>query len=219
VERRAVENGQFGVVTQKVQGLADGYNRAMEKQVFEAMILGAGSTYGTAYDGAVFYHTSSHLLGANIIDNIDASSAGLGAADLSLCIQKMTSYKGDKDTPLGVIPTHLLCGPKLLQTAIELLSEHPASTSGYGFQGLLKLVVSPWCVLDATGTNTTSWVCADLSKRMKPVIVQQKGGVEFRMLGPESEMGFLTDMYTFGIRAEYVVGYGPPWLAMINTHA
>jgi phage major head subunit gpT-like protein len=218
VDRRAWDNDQSGTLRPRIMGLAAEYNRKIEEEVFTCLAKGNATTsYGACYDGLAFFTASTHVLGANTIDNLDTDA--LAYDKLQGVIAKMAVYKGEADSYLGVKPSHLITNPKMMWTARELLMVRDTVTAaGWTLQGALKLLVSPYLALDNT-SNTSCWIVADLSRSIKPIIVQQKGNVEFDFLGRGSDTAFMTDQYRIGIRAEFVVGYGPPWLAHYNVVA
>jgi len=216
VDRRALESGSLGSVALQVQNLASEYARFKEQKVMRALAAGCATTEaGACYDGLAYF-AATHKLGGNTILNYLADVLDIDG--LKLAVLTMAAYKGDADSYLGIMPDTLIVPPKLMFMARDLLDPRPSLTSNWELQGTMKTIVSPYLATDHS-TNTQCWIVADLSKPLKPILFQEKGGVEFRMLGPESEAGFFKDMYVVGIRAEFAVGYTLPQLAYFGMTA
>jgi phage major head subunit gpT-like protein len=204
----------------KVRGMAEMYQAWLAQEAYRALILGcitaSTNPYGTAVDSLAFYATT-HDLGGGTIDNLDALE--LTADNLKLEIGKMKSFRGDGGRYLGVNPTHLVVAPAAEFIARELLTPAPGATTGQSLWGRLQLEAPPYWdndVLANTGGNDMCWGLYDCSKLVKPLIFQQRTGLEFAELTMNSDIGFMRDEWLFGVRVRCAFGYGAYWLGLLN---
>ena len=206
VDRAALEDDQYGQIRIRTQQLGAEARWHQDQIVFEMLDRGFG-TADTCHDGQYFFD-SDHSEGASGTQSNKGTSA-LDSTTLQAAITAMSKFVDDKGKPLGVIPDTLVVPPDLKWTAMELLK------SGYNvdgtannpgkinvLQGALDLVVSPYL------TNTTNWFVFCTKRIVKPIIFQSRIPVDFQALEANSETGFMRDMYVYGVRARYNVGFG-----------
>jgi phage major head subunit gpT-like protein len=150
----------------------------------------------------------------------------LSGANLGLAINAMLTWKpenfvaADANTHRYVArnPDLLIVPPKLQWTARELLNnaQKPDATYNTGnvYQGIVDLMVAPEWAADVAN-NTQNWGLACTTGVTKPLILQvftpaTSGGsiFEFSSLEGNSEAGFMRDMYYYGVRSRFEIGYG-----------
>jgi len=201
VDRAALEDDQYGQIKLRIQGLAEETRRHQDELTFT--LLKNGFT-GLCHDGQCFFDTD-HSEGDSGTQ-INKGSAALSASSLQAAFTAMMKFKDDKGKPMGIIPDTLCVPPDLKWTALELLEsvERPDTSLKIKnvLSGTLELIVSPYL------SDTNDWFLLCTKRVVKPIIFQNRIPVEFAALEAESEAGFMRDIYVYGIRARYNVGYG-----------
>ena len=209
VDRDAVDDDKLGALNLRIRSFAAEAASFIDETVFEA--LAAGFT-ALAYDGAAFFAnrgTNQNNLG----------TTALSAAALSAARVAMRKFVSDTGRPLGINPNLLVVPPDLEQLAEELTASpivvvrNEDSVTGTVtpyknvLAGKLQYICSPWL------TDTDNWFLVDTKRPLKPIIWQNRQGVEFTSREADSDTGFMLDQYLYGIRIRGVAGYGLPFLA------
>lgn len=223
VDRKALEDEQYGLLRLRAQELGQAVGVYYEEAVVNALIAG-NTTIGP--DGQYFFdsdHGESGTPQSNLV------SLPLNSANLAQAITQMMKFTDDTNRPLGINPTHLLVGPNLKFTAMEILnstvvvSRVGEGTAGGGatsatpytnvLQGLLTLLVSPHI-------TDNRWYLLDLSRPIKPIILQLRSNVpvEFVVLSNPDQHSdvFMRDVIYFGARTRFGVGYSLWQLALAS---
>lgn len=204
VDRKALEDEQYGMIRTRVQDLGTLAGRFQEEKLVELLEAGF-STVGP--DGQYFFD-SDH--GESESNQSNVTSGTLSASNLQAAIAAMENFQSDTGRIMGIRPTHLLVGPNLRWRAMELLnSSVVVASSGTNYinvlQGALTLLVSPF-------VQGYHWFVMDLSRPVKPLILQVRSDVpvEFSSLAnaESNEDAFLRDRLLFGVRMRFGVGYG-----------
>lgn len=179
-----------------------------------------GNTYptlgnGLAFDGDFFF-SASHPTGSNLLSG---SGAGvLSTANLGLAFTALRQQKRFDGLSLYAKPTHLIVGVDLEETAIKILSsDFLATVFGSNsaaapetniYKGRVKLIVSP---IIPTG----HWFVADLSNSVKPMLFQNREGIQVNVAGgggggggsANDFVGFAYDETWFGAHSRNNAGY------------
>lgn len=179
---------------------------------------------GTSFDGAQFFSTTHAMFGgpnqSNLVGAVALTEANLTTANLML--RRLTTWDGKRK--LRMAGTHLIVGPKLEKTAIELISASflintagTATRDNSFFKGRYTLMVSD----EIDGAYENWWFLADLSKSTKPVIWQTRRDIETSsQTTSESEGKFKRNMLHFGVDARAGVGlYDPRTIVGANPVA
>ncbi len=214
VDRRAIEDDQLDLIRLRVRELANRVSAHRHQLVVDALIAG---TSQASYDGAAFFSDSHPDHGgasaSNLIDD------ALSAETLAAAISAMMGFSDEAGIPLGITPDTLVVGPTQMWSAIELVESpvvvHKGGIDGSGptdyanaFQGILKVVVSPY----VRGDAEDNWYLLDTKRPIKGIILQQREDVpvEFTALEAASggESAWMRDRYHYGVRARYNTGYG-----------
>jgi phage major head subunit gpT-like protein len=140
----------------------------------------------------------------------------------------MQSFKAANGEPLGIYPTHLVCGPKLMRTAQEITGAterlaYVDTTGGPGLQGSgttaaaaasipnvfagdgLTLVISN----RYTGDQDDYWHLMDLSKPAKPMMLKEERQWELiAMTDKADDRRFALDLYVWGLEADKAAAAG-----------
>lgn len=213
VDRRAIEDDQLDLIRLRVRDLASRVSAHRHQMVVDALNSGSSEL---AYDGQAFF-SASHTASNETVANMTADA--LSSDVLAEAISTMMAFPDDTGTPLGITPTTLVVGPKLMWEAIELVESpvvvYKGGGSGAGptnyrnaFQGRLKVVVSPYI----RGDYEDRWYLLDTTRPIKGIILQQREDVpvEFMALeaGSGSESAWMRDRFYYGVRARYNAGYG-----------
>jgi phage major head subunit gpT-like protein len=216
VKRAAWEDDKLGAIKVKVQGMADMYQDWLAENSYKALFYGdttaaTGNPYGNSFDG-LDCNATTHDLGGGTIDN--TGTTALALADVKAEHTTMMRYKGDIGRYLNVTPTHLVASPLVQWTARDMVWLAPAATT----QPLgLKVLTSPYLNTGYNPAKYSCWALVDCSKRVKPIILQQRTELEFTSLTAESDIGFLRDEWLFGVRVRCAWGYGAYWLSNLQV--
>lgn len=218
IKRTALRDDMTGQLRQRARDLGSVAISNRLKQLIAAL---EGGSSAAGYDGKSFF-ASDHP--AKAVDGTATTYANAGTSDLSsgaleATIEALRAFTSDQGHPLGIVPSHLLVGPKLEWNARKLL-ESPIvvvnvgeGTAGTGAQaatnytnvlrGQLELIVSPWI-------SNFHWYVLDLTKSAKPLVLVTESAepIEFQYLEESSEHSFKRDEFVFGVRDRFEVGYG-----------
>ncbi len=203
VDRAALEDDQYGHIRLRIQGLAGEVSRHKDQIVFEQLAAGFATN---CYDGQYMFDTDH--LGGDSGTQSNKGTAALTAESLDTAIIAMSKFKDDKGKPMGILPDTLVVPPDLRSTARAILEStvNGGGILGVGtknvMEGVLELVVSPYL------TDTSDWFVLDTKRTVKPVIFQDRIPLGLEALEGNSENGFMRDMWLYGVRARYNVGYG-----------
>ena len=216
VERRALEDDQYGEVMMRARNLGQEPVRHWNELAYTGLPNGFASV---GYDGQFFFN-NSHQEGlspiqSNITNN-PLSDAALEAAETT-----MMAYVDDKGKPMRVVPNTLVVGPALARRAWNLVKSsvnvtHVGDgTAGAGataatpfnnyFEGRYMLVVNPYLI----GAAACNWFLLDTSREVKPIVIQSRSDVPITL---ETDMdqpsAKIKEQYQFTARGRYVQGYG-----------
>jgi phage major head subunit gpT-like protein len=221
IKRTDLEDQKLGMVTLRVQQLAEEAARYPEELAMSFLTgaLGSAATPYLCYDGQGFFDTD-HTITSDIGGAVQSNRAGtaLAIATLWAGISAMRMFKDDTGRVMNMVPDLLLVEPCLEQTAKELI---PPAYGGISAQVSvlsnmgIDVEVSPLLYSTTTVANG-NWFLLNTKSAVKPLILQQRAGVEFGSLEKESDSGFMRDEYTFGTRARYNVGAGP-WFTIYGN--
>ena len=214
VNRRAVEDDQLDLIRLRVKDLAQRVAVHRHQILVEAL---SGGATGLGYDGVSFFNTA-HPVATSTYSN--KSTSALSDSALAEGITLMMSVPDDQGLPLGIVPDTLVVGPKQQWTALELVespvvvyksnSADTVASTPYKnvFYGRLNVVVSPFL----RGAAEDNWFLLDTTRPLKALILQQRSDVPVEFAALESsntsEAAFMRDLYYYGVRARYNVGYG-----------
>jgi phage major head subunit gpT-like protein len=211
IEREELEDDQYGQVRLRIQSMAQEARRHPGELATDTLM--AGSTTGVCYDSMSYFSASHVTTGAEYqTTQGNYSTNALTGTNLKTAITAMTKFKDDRGRPMGVTPNLLKVPPDLEWTARELLESvndptataatYAASNATNTLRGKLQLEVDPYI------TETDWWFLFDTTHAVKPLIYQRRTGIEFQALEGASSIGFMQDVFAYGVRLRYAIGYG-----------
>ena len=206
VDQDDLDDDQLGIFLPKIRDLAGKVVEHVDLMIMDYIANGFATTkYGAGYDGVAFF-SASHKNG----DGPTQTNLGTATLDdtgaFDTAMQKMAELVDENGTPLSITPTHLVVGPKLWRTALDLLkAQFGANGASNVHFGAVEPVKSPRLV----GSYADYWFLMDLGKSLKPMIHLVRRPVQFRsVVGADSIEKFLRDKLYFGADARYGFGYG-----------
>lgn len=204
VDREDIEDDNLQMVNVRIQQLATKAAFHYDDLVFKLLNLGFGQTYGLAYDGQFFFDTD-HKDGDGPTQSNKATAA-LSASAYNIAWQTMIELKDINGDPANITPTHLIVGPKNRSVARDLLlGERLASGASNTNSGTAELIIAP----RLTGTYDDYWFLMDLSKPIKPIVMQIRKPVTFAAQdNPGDEHAFMRKVYRYGADSRDNAGYG-----------
>lgn len=150
--------------------------------LFEAMGISAANLWpqlatealcnaGNWADGAAFF-SASRKVGKSTINNIVDSA--LTATTYSTAKAQMMNFAGPDKQPLGLVPTVLMVGATLEDTARRILKAETVNESGVAVSNIYKdsaeLLINPFM----TGDYANMWFLFCDNRGIKPVAVQKR---------------------------------------------
>lgn len=206
IDRNTIEDDQLNSVKPRINDLAVRAKQHPRKLFIEALIAGSSEL---CYDGQAFF-SASHSEGmsgtlSNLVSGTGTSLAQIGA-DLDSAIVRMGSFKDDVGAPFNedVMDSDLMIvAPMALKPAMEKLftSEYDAAGATNTYRGRVgKRVYS------TRFTDANDWYLLNVGQAMKPVIMQDRQAPRFGSLEGNSDRGFMSKRYVYGV--DYRVGFG-----------
>ncbi|MBM4394367.1 MAG: Mu-like prophage major head subunit gpT family protein [Deltaproteobacteria bacterium] len=207
VKRSEIERDKLGLVKPRIAMLADLAAKHPDKLVFELL---AGGFASLCFDGQYFFDTDHPVDGASVSNK---GTGVLNPVNYRAAYAAMMALRGDNGESLGITPTHLLVPPQLRATGLEILKAETIESTTNIDRDSAELVVAP-----QLSAHPTYWFLLDLSKPLRPFIVQILSGVEFTPKDrPDDDNAFMRDEFLYGTRSEHAAGYGLWQLAYGST--
>lgn len=225
VERQAYERDELGMIGPKSQQLAAEVAR-YPGELLIGLINGGGSAIlnSPVFDGGAFFSNSRTYGSSGTIDNIH-TTAGTSAANfrtnLAAAREAMMGYGDYEGRKLNIGPNVILIPPAQSMIVWEGLTTGPGATNP-GLPPLQTTGQPIWqaggytVVEDANITDTGAQYFMHVSPGLAPLIFQE----EFRptIESVMDERARVEDEeYTFSARGSFQVGFGLPWLCILNT--
>jgi len=210
VDREDLEDDNLRLLTPASQTLAQEAKR--HPLALLADLLNNGFT-AKGYDGQYFFDTDHK--DADETAQANAITTALSATSYGTLRAAMRNIKDYKGRPLNIMPTHLVTGPALEATAKKIVSQELTGNgeSNVNF-GTAKLITTPYI------TSATAWFLLDLSRAIKPLVLQTRRSPEFAAQDqPDDEQAFMRKKYRYSVTARYNAGYGLWQLAAGSTGA
>jgi len=215
IHRNEIDDDRIGMVAPKVNSLAMRAARHRGDWMMRNLINGfSGTAYpetgdGLCFDGGLFFSTTHALEGGPSQSNkmtVALTEANLETAQIKLA--SLTTWDG-KD-PLEMSGTHLIVGPALEKTALQLVNASTlinaagtASGANAYFLGKYQVVVSQRLI----GSYANYWFLADLKKATKPFIFQNREPIStVAQVDWTNEAMFKRGQMNFGAQARYGIG-------------
>jgi hypothetical protein len=187
VERRLVDDDQYGQIRRRATTLVDSFNTTIEADAANVFINGftdsGTNRMGASTNGAdgVGLLSAAHPHSPANTNNTQANEGTLALTidNLDTTRQAMRNFTDDKDQLLGVNPDLLLVPPELERTATQLISERAIYEPGSAqydinmFAGRFRPVV--WDRL----TDANAWFLIDSTAMKQHLIWQWRIRPEF----------------------------------------
>jgi len=214
ISRNHLEDNQTGSIRRRIQQMAQTASAHVNKLVINALING---TTNTGYDGAAFFansHTARGDSGAqdNLLAGSATTTAGL-ATDLAAAKASMLNFLDEAGEPFhgdGNLALTVVAPPALEKNFREVLGSGVISQTDNMQSGMADLVISPRL------TDADDWYVLRTDNLARGLIFQQRSPIEFSALESNTESSFLKEVYMYGVRARYGVGYAF-WQSAIKT--
>jgi phage major head subunit gpT-like protein len=219
LSRNDILDDRLGLVGPQIDELARKaaihYGELIIDALTQGFVAAAGGTFGGAYDGASFFSTT-HQDGTGPVQSNFSSATALSQTAYDAARSTMRSLTDEDGDPLGIVPNFLFVGPSNERTALEVTQAGviagPAGESITNvFRGTASVVVSNRLV----GAFDGHWFLADLSRGVRPVILQIREPISTAMLPASgnpsdlsmSEQLFMKKDMLFGAQGRHNVGY------------
>ena len=213
VDRAAIEDDQYGQIAMKARMMGESAVQHLDTVTFGLLSSGFGSV---CFDGQPYF--GAHQQGdAPVQSNV--GNEALSSSTLQAAITAMMRFTDDRNRPMGIMPDTLVVPPELYWEASQLLnsafypdavSEASQLLAANSLKGLLNLVMSPFL------RDANDWFLVDSKRVVKPIILQMRKDFDFEALEQNSETGFMRDVFYYGVRARYNVGFGD-WRAAYGS--
>lgn len=187
--------------------------------IFDALVSNSGDG-PTSISGSSLFSTS-HTMGSQTYSNKTTSALDFNTVDTAL--QTMMAYKTGSGDPMGIMPTHMIVGPKLWRKAEDITggntrvilvkTDGTVQEEGAGgsttaaavgrdnvFKGMTLVI---WERL--TGTQDDYWYLTDLSKTEKPLLYKEERDWELiEATDSKDRARFDVDQYVWSVEGDKV---------------
>lgn len=223
VDRKSLEDDQYGLLKLRVMGLADETTRFWNELAYGQLDAGFSTL---CYDGQYFFD-SDHSEGSSGTQ-VNVTSNPLSDSSLETARTTMRLFKNDKGKPRGVIPNVVVVGPKNERRATDLLGsdvvvirvgDGTASTGATAATPFNNYQKGKYTLIVNEYVQNFHWFALDTTKRIKPIIIQDRDDVP---ITTETDMldgaAMIKERYNFAVRGRFAPGYGP-WQYAYGSNA
>jgi len=204
VDRNEILFDKLNLVRPRIQMLAQS---AATHYMNLIVALLAGGFTNLCYDGQYFFDTD-HEGGSN------RTNQPLSPTSYNAAYAAMMSLVDEEGQSLNITPTHLVHGPALRAAALEILQ---AERLANGSTNINRGTAEPLLLPQLAG-HPTKWFLVDLSKPIKPIILQIAKKIDFAALdSPTDENVFMRKKFLYGVDSIDNAGYGLWQLAYGST--
>lgn len=218
INRNDIEDGNLGLKGIQASTMGAAARKWMDRVLATALLAGETTL---CWDGQYFFDTDHPVnydnAGLSTYGNLDTSKP-LTVDNFEAQMIAFESYLDTNGQPMGLTATHLIVPPALRITAKKILtldtlpivygSNTAATITGNVNKGSVELLVLPELV-----GEPLNWYLADLSKPIKPLVMQVRTPPRFQnMDGPQDSEMFWHRRAIFGCDARGAAGYSLPFL-------
>lgn len=211
VKRSDIEDDTIGVYRPAVGMLAEDAKQYPDTLVADLLKKGAANK---CYDSLPFF-SDSHKTGEGKaqINCSNKVAKKLTPESYGEARAAMMSLQNDEGKSLRILPNLLIVPPALEGMARKILLMQQIDASDNIHYHSAELLVLP----ELAGMDT-SWFLLDVTKPIKPFIVQERRPVEFTAMDkPDDESVFMRDEFRYGASWRGNVGYTLWQLAYMST--
>jgi len=206
IKRNHLEDNQTGSIRRRIQQMAQTASAHVNKLVINALV---NATTNTGYDSVAFFsdsHTARADEGStqdNLLPGTGTTSA-LIATNLASAKATMLGFTDESGEPFhgdGNIGLTVVAPPALEKNFREVLGAGIISNNTNHQDGMADLIISPRL------SDADDWYLLRTDNLARGLIFQQRSPIEFSALESNTESSFLKEVYMYGVRARYAVGY------------
>lgn len=212
ISQNAIDDDQTGTLLTRFRNIQAGFDKHINKLVFQTLNGGDGTTFGLAYDGQEFFDSDHADPGADYATAQDNEfNLALSLDNFETVYTAAQLFRNDKGDYTNYIYDLLVCHPSQLRVATNIAGNPAAYDTGNReenpYSGRMK------SVLTAPELDTTAWYLLASSEAAKPLFVGMRKRPELIGLDfdPQTEDG---GKHVFTYHARYVVGFGDWRLAI-----
>ena len=218
VDRDEIDDDQLGQIRLRLGELAA--TAAFHKDyLIEQLLLNGESAGFNSYDGVPFFNAAhqsgasgaqSNLLTYNATD-ADNPTAAEFRMGMRQAIAKMVAYTDDVGQPRRIMPNPAgfvaVVPPTMMFTALEALDMALVTNVESVFK--VNVIQAAARVIALPGlTDVSKWYLLKTDVPIRPFILQDRMPLEFTALENNSETGFKSEKFFYGVRARYAMTYG-----------
>jgi len=147
------------------------------------------------------FYSTTRKFGTN--DIVNKTDAGLSEAEVEVAFERMSSYVGHGDEPLGVVPFALVHGPTNRTLAFDILQNDLRVSGNAAIRNRNLNLVTPVQSNRFVGANKDRWFILGESAGIRGVVYQNRMEAEFQSqkMDIDSEHAFDFDSFEMGTRA------------------
>ncbi len=219
VDEDEIEDDQINGIQTRISDLASKAKSHPRVLFFEAILAGEVEL---CFDGVAFFSTA-HKYNAdsdaqsNLITGTKAGGAGVAPtvqefiADFEKTVAAMQSFLDDQGEPMneGDLKLKVMGSPLMNGLFAKAFNADQIDSATNTVKGAAAHMTTP----RLSGFN---WYLAETSGNVKPIIKQLRRDVRFRALEGQSEDGFMTGQFKYGVDYRVGFGYGL-WQKMIKV--
>lgn len=212
VSKRDLSNDRLGLARVAMATLADQVQRHWWRLVVESLLDGA---VRVCHDGQPFFSAAHPTVGVGVQSNL--SALPFGAVNFAAQRLLMETQVGARGTPMEVRPTHIVYGPAI-EAAVEtvLLAQYGAGGADNLDYKRVEMIKVPriragYVTRGGFTCTGNEWFLIDASHPIKPVVLQERKGVEMVWDEP-----FLRNEIQCGVDCEGAAGQTLYYLAQGN---
>lgn len=206
VDKFDLKNDQLGAVQIRIRDLAQRAKTFPIKLMMDLMVAG---TAGLCYDGQPFF-SASHVEGESGTQTNIVSGTGVTldqvSADFISARALMMGFKDDQGQPMfeDVMQQDLLvvCAPGLQGVMEKMLNSTVLPNNGS------NMLYKAADISISSRLSGNDWYLLNRYGAVKPLILQENMPIEFGALEGQSDSGFMTRFYKYGVEWYGNVGYG-----------
>ena len=212
VDSDTLDDDQLGAIRIRIQDLASKARIHVRKLFFEALVDGETEL---CYDGQPFFDASHEEGESGTQSNIYTGTGvtvALFSADFEGARARMKSFKDDKGEPYneGELDLYVVASQDLEGVIDKVLSADLINNDTNTLKGAAKKIIS-------SRLSGNDWYLGDGSGVLKPLIKQERKMPEFAALEGNSDRGFMSKRYLYGIDTRTGFGYGL-WQKMVKVN-
>ncbi len=211
VERDDIADDKLGLVTPRIQALADEGMWGMEQLVMDFLQDFAGAKALT-YDAKPLISTTHTASGAGGVAQSNDQAVALDETNYQGAWAKMLSFKDTMGTPLRIMPDTLLVGVANRTVARKLIQQETKATGEQNIEaGTSRLIVHPYI-------TATNWFLISTRQAVRALILLIRQSPQFAAVDSMNgdTHSFMNATFLYGADARYGAGFGL-WQTIVGS--